>query len=346
MCFFEQHIYECGDSRLGKFRQHCERETRVGKTCGTKSILETIYIERKCAICSQIDEKLLQRSKDVETIEKLMAEGGKDKPALDAAIDSIQFLDFDIKNLKRELEEKRQSTNDDLPPYTPPSPRINVSRFQGLNQSQQPLLPGIDLNQVSPATLALLASSLLHTERVIYQRQDLLFTNSNPGSASHSPLRGQPSTANQPERPFQNNPSTHSPAISRNSSVYGSRSNSPYISRANSPFISRPSTPIPLSANAPTQPEVQPSHATSEPRPDAPLFMSLVRAPTYKADDPKGKAPENSKETKAAEGTSSTSLNNKMSNESTRESSEFLSIDSGNSALSEHINCAAEKTNK
>lgn len=57
--------------------------------------METLFIERKCLICEQIDEMLWQRSKDVETIEKLMAAGGTERRALEAAIDSILFLDFD-----------------------------------------------------------------------------------------------------------------------------------------------------------------------------------------------------------------------------------------------------------
>lgn len=253
-----------------------------------------------------------------------MADGGKERSELEAAIDSIQFLDFDIKNLRREREEKKQTTFDDLPPYSPPSPSTSFPSSQEIPRPQQPLLPGIDLNQVSPAALALLATSLLQTERIVYQRQELFF-NSTYGSTSNSPRHDQqPNPATHPFQSEATRPYSGNSFLSRNSSAYTSRNNSPYISRANSPFISRASSPMPSSAIPDTRPDSRP-----ESRPEAPPFV-LVRAPTYQTEDPgKGKeAADRETDTREAGNVSPTSPNQEIFND-TKESVEFLKTHQG-----------------
>ncbi|KAJ4020851.1 hypothetical protein NW766_002346 [Fusarium irregulare] len=41
MCYFEQTRWTCGFWRWGHFRQQCNKEYRMGETCGLKLVYET-----------------------------------------------------------------------------------------------------------------------------------------------------------------------------------------------------------------------------------------------------------------------------------------------------------------
>jgi hypothetical protein len=57
MCFYDQHIYTCGDFKWSHFRQQCPQEHRIGQTCRLKLVMNTIYIDKKCAVCKKIETK-------------------------------------------------------------------------------------------------------------------------------------------------------------------------------------------------------------------------------------------------------------------------------------------------
>ena len=42
---------------MSHIRQQCPREHRVGETCSLKLVMNTIYIEVKCAVCKNIERK-------------------------------------------------------------------------------------------------------------------------------------------------------------------------------------------------------------------------------------------------------------------------------------------------
>lgn len=55
MCFYDQTIYACNDYKWGRFRHHCNKEYRVGETCGTKLISSATFQSERCATCKKME---------------------------------------------------------------------------------------------------------------------------------------------------------------------------------------------------------------------------------------------------------------------------------------------------
>lgn len=102
MCFFDQHLFACGDWKWGHFRQHCNREYRTGETCGMKLVMSTYRVPNKCKTCEKIDTKLRRRATELAKIQRWELEGGRFSASIDKAIDMIKGLDMEIRNLQAE----------------------------------------------------------------------------------------------------------------------------------------------------------------------------------------------------------------------------------------------------
>ena len=61
MCYYDQTVFSCGDARWGHFRQHCNREHRTGEKCGTKLVMQTYSVDRKCKRCERLDQIFRRR---------------------------------------------------------------------------------------------------------------------------------------------------------------------------------------------------------------------------------------------------------------------------------------------
>lgn len=79
MCFFEQVVWECGYWRWGSFRHQCNKEYRIGETCGMKLIDDTNYQKEPCKLCISIQKKARRIRKMENDLERWHLEG--DRPA-------------------------------------------------------------------------------------------------------------------------------------------------------------------------------------------------------------------------------------------------------------------------
>jgi len=102
MCFYEQHLFACGDFKWGHFRQHCNREYRTGETCGMKLVYSTSPLSQKCRICDKIDTKLRRRNAEKDRINRWRREGGKFRASIEKSEDTIKQLEREIMELGQE----------------------------------------------------------------------------------------------------------------------------------------------------------------------------------------------------------------------------------------------------
>ena len=106
MCFFDHHVFACGDWKWGHFRQHCNREYRTGETCGMKLVMATYRNGNKCKTCDKIDTKLRRRAAEMERISRWEQEGSKFSASIDRAYDNIKALDHEIVVLTNERQKR------------------------------------------------------------------------------------------------------------------------------------------------------------------------------------------------------------------------------------------------
>jgi hypothetical protein len=109
MCFFDQHLFACGDWRWGHFRQHCNQEYRTGETCGMKLIMSTHRIGNKCKTCEKIDTKMRRRATEAEKIARWQRDGGRFKASIDKAYEIIRGLEMEIHDLQMERQKRSRS---------------------------------------------------------------------------------------------------------------------------------------------------------------------------------------------------------------------------------------------
>lgn len=108
MCFFDTERFTCGDWRWSHFRSHCNKEYRIGETCGMKLVWQNNDIPRKCQKCDTLDTKLRKREKICERIARWQAE--RSNPAsIQKGIEEIMQLDEQIKRLSADLTMARAS---------------------------------------------------------------------------------------------------------------------------------------------------------------------------------------------------------------------------------------------
>ena len=70
MCFFEWTTYACGDFKFGNFKAHCEKEHRIGETCGLK--LFDTYNRSACGeICGLCNRIRIKNRKIAKTLSDL-----------------------------------------------------------------------------------------------------------------------------------------------------------------------------------------------------------------------------------------------------------------------------------
>uniref|UniRef100_A0A0B7KRY0 Uncharacterized protein n=1 Tax=Bionectria ochroleuca TaxID=29856 RepID=A0A0B7KRY0_BIOOC len=77
MCYYHQIRWECGYWRWGRFREQCNREYRIGETCGLMLVYETEEQPTICAVCCQLQKKLRRYDKMWQDVRRWHHEGGK-----------------------------------------------------------------------------------------------------------------------------------------------------------------------------------------------------------------------------------------------------------------------------
>ena len=57
MCYYDQTRWRCGYWKWGRFHSRCERENRIGETCGMK-LVNTVFDEADyCKLCIDMEKK-------------------------------------------------------------------------------------------------------------------------------------------------------------------------------------------------------------------------------------------------------------------------------------------------
>jgi len=77
MCYFEQTRWACGYWRWGHFRQQCNKEYRMGETCGLKLVYETKTEKDVCKICHDTEKKQRRYDKMCRDIQRWQREGNR-----------------------------------------------------------------------------------------------------------------------------------------------------------------------------------------------------------------------------------------------------------------------------
>lgn len=99
MCWYEQTVYECRDWKWGNCKQRCDREYRMGETCGSRFIHETIRVQGKCNDCQKIETKERRMRDQYAKVQRWKAE--RINPAsIEKAEDTIRTLYQEIQELQ------------------------------------------------------------------------------------------------------------------------------------------------------------------------------------------------------------------------------------------------------
>jgi hypothetical protein len=108
MCFYEQYRFTCGDFKWGNFRQHCNKEYRMGETCGMKLVDNTTMQPTKCKYCEKADTKLRKRQTEAERVVRWQQEG-RNPVSIEKSMDTIKQLDTEIAQIYSEISSRRMA---------------------------------------------------------------------------------------------------------------------------------------------------------------------------------------------------------------------------------------------
>jgi hypothetical protein len=106
MCFYEQYRFTCGDFKWGNFRQHCNKEYRMGETCGMKLVHDTTMQPTKCKYCEKADTKLRKREAEAERVRRWQ-QAGTNPASIEKSMDTIKQLDTEIAAIYSEISNRR-----------------------------------------------------------------------------------------------------------------------------------------------------------------------------------------------------------------------------------------------
>ena len=102
MCYYDNYRFECGDWRWGTFQMHCEKEYRMGETCGLKLIYSTNPIRSVCRICQNIDVKRRKLRKTLMDYQRFQLDSQRQATA------SSRYQEvLDLSRTVKDLEEER-----------------------------------------------------------------------------------------------------------------------------------------------------------------------------------------------------------------------------------------------
>lgn len=105
MCFYEQKLFTCGDSRWGHFREHCSREYRRGETCGMKLVYQTYQLDEKCRLCIKIETKTRRREAELDRVARWSRESNRFKASIEKSRQIITELEketLEVQQYRRE----------------------------------------------------------------------------------------------------------------------------------------------------------------------------------------------------------------------------------------------------
>ncbi|KAG6017401.1 hypothetical protein E4U41_004220, partial [Claviceps citrina] len=74
MCYYNQTRWRCGFWRWGHFRQRCNKEYRMGETCGLKLVYEAVIAGDMCKLCLDIEKKQRRYDKMYRDVQRWQRE--------------------------------------------------------------------------------------------------------------------------------------------------------------------------------------------------------------------------------------------------------------------------------
>lgn len=116
MCFYDQVRYQCGDWKWSHFRQHCNREYRIGETCGMKLVSNTIASPDYCKLCEKLNTKYRRRAAEVDRINRWNQEPSRYQASLEKAMRTIGELDEEIKAIFSEKQRRAMTIGSQTSP--------------------------------------------------------------------------------------------------------------------------------------------------------------------------------------------------------------------------------------
>ncbi|KAK4148710.1 hypothetical protein C8A00DRAFT_19504, partial [Chaetomidium leptoderma] len=94
---FKRIQFRCGSWKWGRFREQCNKEYRIGETCGHKLVFQTQDIPRDCIACIKAAKKQLRAKKMMADIERWRRDGNR--PA------TIERTEYDLDGLQRSISD-------------------------------------------------------------------------------------------------------------------------------------------------------------------------------------------------------------------------------------------------
>ena len=111
MCYYDQTLFGCGDWKWGNFRKHCNKEYRMGETCGLKLVNNTHREPgMKCATCISLDKKNRRYAKAKSDYDRWIVDSTRQASAAKAA-EECQVLYREIEDLQAQRISKFNNIN-------------------------------------------------------------------------------------------------------------------------------------------------------------------------------------------------------------------------------------------
>lgn len=102
MCWYYNYKYACHDWKWGNHKERCNKEYRVGETCGMRLIYTTIGLAEKCAMCIRIERKQRRLSRCMSNLQRWREQWTERKASIEVAGQEAAILVRDIAKLDRE----------------------------------------------------------------------------------------------------------------------------------------------------------------------------------------------------------------------------------------------------
>ncbi|KAL9476179.1 hypothetical protein ACSS6W_006020 [Trichoderma asperelloides] len=108
MCYFEQTRWSCGYWRWGHFRQQCNKEYRMGETCGLKLVYETKVEHDVCKLCHDTEKKQRRYDKMYRDVQRWQMEGNR-SATIERTCGEMEEVVGQIKRMRDEHGHRLQS---------------------------------------------------------------------------------------------------------------------------------------------------------------------------------------------------------------------------------------------
>ncbi|KAM0075327.1 hypothetical protein ACKRZS_012605 [Fusarium odoratissimum] len=108
MCYFDQARWACGYWRWGHFRQQCNKEYRMGETCGLKLVYETRTERDVCKLCHDTEKKQRRYDKMYRDVQRWQRERNRNA-TIERTCAEMQEVLGQIYRMREEHDHRLQS---------------------------------------------------------------------------------------------------------------------------------------------------------------------------------------------------------------------------------------------